>query len=485
MDISIHADKLAVRTVYNDRYNLVQFFRGIKSDFLDYNCPVDTLAAGLQRKNEADLWHVDITLALCTDESAPFSVNGECIGSNHGHPCGVVVECENHQKSFCDIGSLWQDADGIKWTLLRILSPDRLLFVSENLGPTKTEYSFLNSISKTLQFVSDGVNTDPIEISSQSGGHQLYKAVADRKRKLYYLKEGKRFEITGYHTECDGAEIHEEYNVINPATVAEAIRKGRPVGGYIENPDLAVGEAMLHYNMIYRIQSDGTVICDFEHRRLCDIKWNRCFGVMYQSRCDVASGGIWRFIPKTKPFCADGHTFDFSAPFDATAEPYPASFSITRDYFSDKNSPPDRQTDIIRYADGTTVSAFCCGFLPIFDGAPEKRSQNLDTAVFIKNTRKFYPYIINGKNSVDSIRAVAYKKYFPDADRNSSFYSVEFDGVTYLYFDFYSENTLSKTVPLPYNAELSLLEKSEDICFNHCESTLTVSGKRGYAVFKY
>ncbi len=152
MDISLHAEKLAVRTPFTRQYDLVQCFRGVRSGQLDYNCPVDFLSAGLQRSNEADIWHTDIVLALCTDESAPLIINGEAIASNHGHPCGVAAESPGHGKTVADVGSLWQDAAGIKWSLLRIMSEDRLLFVSENIGKSETDYAFADKIEGELYY---------------------------------------------------------------------------------------------------------------------------------------------------------------------------------------------------------------------------------------------------------------------------------------------------------------------------------------------
>ena len=483
MDISLHAEKLAVRTPFTAAHNLVQCFRGVKAGPLDYNCPVDFLSAGLQRAGEPDIWHMDIVLALCTDESAPLRINNAYIGSNHGEPCGVAVVSANHGKTVADVGSLWQDALGVKWTLMRVISPDRLLFVSENIGVSETDYAFADKIHGELLYVSHGEHTASVAVESQAGSVQLYRAVRFLRRDLYYYKDGARHPITGYHTDCDGADIVEEYEAINPATVAEALRAARPEGGYSAEPDLAVGTPMMHCQMTYRVLADGTVLCDFEHTRLQDVTWTEHMGLMYQSKCNVYDGGIWRYIPKTRPFELDGERYDFSVPRDTTVEPFPRALDMTAEYWTDPAFPPDRQIDFIRRQDGSTVVAFTGGFLPLYDGDPAVRRDHLSKSLLLIRTRKTYPYIASGDHTMDRVRGIGYKKYFPQPDPRYSVYTVAHDGKTYAYVDFFGGKDLSVSVDLPENAAARLLEQGGDVAWKVQKDQLVVSGTRGYAVF--
>ncbi|MBQ3133549.1 MAG: hypothetical protein IJC17_04665 [Clostridia bacterium] len=483
MDISLHAEKLAIRTPFTPAHNLVQCFRGVKAGQLDYNCPVDFLSAGLQRATEPDIWHMDIVLALCTDESAPLRVNNAYIGSNHGEPCGVAVTASAHGKTVADVGSLWQDALGVKWTLMRVMSPDRLLFVSENIGVSETDYAFADKIHGELVYISHGVHTDAVTVESQGGSVQLYRAARFLSRDLYYYKEGVRYPVTGYHTDCDSAELVEEYDVINPATVAEALRAARPEDGYAAEPDLAIGTPMLRYRMIYHVLGDGTVLCDFEHTRLQDVTWTEHMGLMYQSKCDVYGGGIWRYIPKTKPFALDGESYDFSVPRDTTVEPFPKSLNMTAEHWTDPAFPPDRQIDFIRRPDGSAVAAFAGGFLPLYDGDPAVRREHLSKSLLLIRTRKTYPYIASGDYSMDRVRGIGYKKYFPQADPRHSLYSVACDGKTYVYADFFGKSKSEVVYDLPTDVEPEQLELGGDVSWKVRKGQLVASGKRGYAVF--
>lgn len=482
MDISLHAEKLAIRTPFSASHNLVQCFRGVKAGILDYNCPVDFLSAGLQKKNEPDIWHLDKVFALCTDESAPLIINGECIGSNHGHPGGVVVESLQHGKTLSDIGSFWRDDAGVLWSLLRIESCDRLFFLSENLRKSETDYEFKDEIAGNLSYVSHGENKNPIIVNSQYGQVQIYRAVRYIRRDLYYYKDGIRFDITGYHTDCDMAEIVEEYEVINPATVAESLRLNRPDNGYDTEPDLATGERMMKSVVKYQIQKDGTVICDFQHTRLQDVQWNEHMGIMYQSKCDLYEGGIYRYIPKTLPIPYEGKSFDFSVPFDSTKDPYPNNVLLTPDYFSNPDFPPDRQIDFIKREEGSTSIAFTGGFLPVFDGAPEIRKNKLSKAFLLRNTRKTYPYIASGR-TLDSLHGVGYKKYFLQEDSRYSHYTVSYGDKTYIYLDIFTNEKIEITVDIPKGFEASLFEKSQNVSYTVEGDKIKICGSRGYAVF--
>ena len=61
-------------------------------------------------------------------------------------------------------------------------------------------------------------------------------------------------------------------------------------------------------------------------------------------------------------------------------------------------SPPDRQIDFIRgpggsaFDEGSCVAAFTGGFLPCYDGAPERRRNNITDAVDLAGSRKTYRF---------------------------------------------------------------------------------------------
>lgn len=507
VDISINGAQVAFRTPFSPFFDLIQIFQGLDEGPLFQNNPVDFLAAGLQRKGHPDIWHMDQVLAFSTDEASPVVINGEDIGCNHSHPCGVEMLAPCHGKDCTDIGSLWQDQTGLTWTLMRVLDGDRLLFLSENIGSSPEDYAFASAAVPPLTYISDGRHQEPIRPVSQQGGVQLHRSIRHRLRQVFYYKDGHRLPLTGSREGCDQAEICEEFEIINPATVAETLRKSRPIGGYSAPQDLAVGEPMFLYRMTYRILGDGTILCDFDHRLLQDVRLLCYLGIMYQEKCDISNRGIWRCIPKAAPFDHEGISYDFSVPYNTSASPLPYRFPLTREHWALPDNPPDRQIDFIRgpggpaFTEGPCVAAFAGGFLPCFDGRPEHRRHHITDAVDLAGSRKTYPIFAGGAMNIlretdpacadgrepllfRSLRGVAYKKYFLPSEKSCSQYPVNYEGDTYLYMDFFGDETVSQSFSLPDEVRVAPLELAPSLTWTLSSTDLTVSGKKGYAVFR-
>ncbi len=481
MDISVSGGDIAFKTPFSAQYDLVQILRGIRPGLITRNEPVDFRLAGLVRKSHRDIWHVDRVLAFSTDECSPFVINGEDIGGNHGQPCGVLAHIPGHECTCREIGTLWVDNAGLSWTLMRLEGPDGLLFLSENMGPSVTEYAFASHITGALRCPENGRILSP---TAQHPGRQLTPAIRHIQCDIHCEKAGQWFPLQG---DCDGADrarITEEYEVICPSTVAPALRQMRPKEGFAAAPRLDMGEAMARHRMTYTIGSDGCILCDFDHQVLMDVHFTWYLGIMYQEKCDVFGGGIHRYIPKLKPFSHQGQHYDFSQPYDTTHSPLPGTFCLTRDLWTDLQSPPDRQLDFIAQPGGTPAVAFAGGFLPLYDGEPAYRAEHITEAADIVSSRKTYPTFLGGKRSrqdLHSLRGVAYKHYFAPESPASCCYRVAYGGHTYLYMDFFSPDT--QKVALQSKDSPTLLE-GEGITWERTDTGLTITGQKGYAVFQ-
>lgn len=483
LDAARNGGDVVFRTHFSEEYDLMQVMRGLTS-IPDANCPVDFRMAALQRKGHPDIWHMDQVLAFSTDECSPMVINGEDIGGNHGHPCGVRVIAPAHGKDVRDVGSLWQDEYGMRWTLLRVDSADQLLFLSENTGPSMTAYQFAAHVEGVLRYVENGLHKEQIVPQRQSGHAQLTPAIRHTQREALCLRDGQWQAIGDYEEGCELAEIREVYEIINPATVAQAIRAGRPPEGYAVQPSLAMGEAMMIHRMIYRIQPDGTILCDFEHQLLQDVCMSSYLGIMHQEKCDVYGGGVWRYIPKVKPFEAAGHKLDFSRPYRTTADTLPDYKYITPDLWENPACPPERQLDIIRRTDGTSAVAFASGFLPVDDGEPARRAGQITEATTLVRSCKTYPSFAGGakcQRSFPHLKGVAYKKYFLPERDDASVYTVSDGEKTYLYIDVFADAQRCIQYEITPGQTAELLEASI-----HCQQgqcCVEVSGAAGYAAF--
>lgn len=484
MDVSRNGGEIAFRTHFSDEYDLVQVLCGLSS-IPEKNCPVDFRLAALQNKGCRDIWHMDQVLAFSTDECSPMVLNREDIGGNHGHPCGIRVTVPQHGLTVRDVGTLWRDESGLTFTLLRVDSASTLLFLSENIGPSVTDYRFAHCITGALTCL----DCDKIlQIAQQQGGVQLTPAIRHTKREAVCLQNGQWVEAT-YNEGCERAEIHEEYEIINPATVAEAIREGRPEGGYTVQPSLAAGEAMFLHRMTYRIEPDGAILCDFDHTCLQDVPMPYYLGIMHQLKCDVYGGGVWRYIPKVRPFTAKGKAVDFTRPFLTTQDTLPDYVPLTPDLWTDPTSPPDRQLDFIRRQDGTMAVGFASGFLPLGDGKPARRAASITDAATIVASCKTYPTFAGGllnlrqgDRSFPRLKGVAYKKYFLPCAQEASMYTIPHGADTYVYMDAFSDVPQTLTFPTRPCASVRTLETT--LSCQQEQSVLTATGSMGYAVFQ-
>lgn len=496
IDASRSGGDVVFRTAYSEEYDLIQIFRGMQCSDTERNDPVDFRLAGLQRRGNCDIWHIDRALAFSTDECSPMVINDEDIGGNHGHPCGVAVIAPAHGKDLRDVGSLWQDDAGFRWTLLRVDSADRLLFISDNVGASVERYAFRNEVCGSLRYVENGLHRDAICPASQMGGMQLTPAIRHVCREALAYRDGAWHPL-GSVDGAERAEIREVYDIINPATVAEAIRQGRPAEGYPCQPSLATGEAMVRHRMIYRIAADGTVLCDFDHELCQDVPMAEYLCIMYQEKCDAFGGGVWRCIPGTLPFEDGGHTYDFSQPVCITGGAFPRAHRLTVEDWADPLQPPRRQLDMLRDTHGQTPVVFAAGFLPVEDGAPEKRRTQIDSACTIVSSRKTYPNFAGGytnflrycgKNGTQPrtfprLRGVAYKKYFLPEEEGSTVYTIAHGDKVYLAMDFFAEEPVTRLWQLEEGCTAQLLESAGIQTMAQTKDSLQVTAKQGFAVF--
>lgn len=234
---------------------------------------------------------------------------------------------------------------------------------------------------------------------------------------------------------------------------------------------------MIHVNGVYRIEGDGTVIYHFTHTKCADVHFGTSMAAMFQEKQDAFGGGVHRYIPKLKPLITPEGTFDFSIPYDISPGPFPTNCSTPASTWESPDAPPDRIVDYLRDAEGHDRLGFACGYLPLYDGVPEIRSKTLSCAVHIIRTRKGYPFFMSG--DVPGAHGIAYKKYFATDTDRASVYTIPAEGKTYIYMDFFAENTLE----IPVNGKITLHEKSEGIEYKTENGILTACGEKGYAVF--
>lgn len=470
----INNDVVLFRTKFSKTHDLVQKFRGFNNTTIDYNAPIDFMEVGLIDNSKRDFFHLDIPFGISTDEVPPIFFNGELLGGNHAPVVAIRVVSYNHGLGYQDISSKWIDESGNIFYLYKISNDSVLNFISHNVGKDELNFSFIKTIDGNLQSADDNKK---LQINSQV---KAYFSRSNKyiNKKVYTYKDGVKSELF-FSAECDYAEIIEEYEIVNPATVVDGLISKRPRDGYNCNPDISYyGKPMFGVKLIYRVLPDGTILTIFDINAIQDVKIDRYMGAMFQEKLDIYGGGMCRYIPKILPFdCSDGR-FDFSNPVDLYGGEFPLNYHVTKDSWENSDNPPDRIIDIFKDCDGNYKLGYACGFLPVYDGEPSIRKNISHNSFHIYASRKAYPFFFD--IAQNKIKGVSYKKFFT-IDNNSNFsYSIPFESFNYHYIDIFDNSCLNTQ----YNGEISLLEASKGLVSTINNDNVKIYGNKGYVVIK-
>ena len=490
MDAAKSGADLALRTAFSERYDLLQIMRGLEA-LPGQNSPVDFRLAALCDRDQTDIWHADRVLAFSTDECPPLVINGEDIGGNHGQPCLIRVAAPGHNLSAKDIGSCWKDESGLGFTLMKTESRDTLLLLSDNIGSSETEYRFADRITGCLTRMD--ADSEKIVPQRQECGIQLTPAIRHTERKALCFKHGEPAEIINEVRGCERVEIREAYEIINPATVAEAI-KGAKSTGDVE-PPLNAGKALAKMRLVYRFEDDGAVIIEFGAEALGGANIDCFLGVMHQLKCDAFGGGVSRYIPGLKPVTQRGKTCDFSRPYTLQSDTVPERLLLTGDTWLDPDFPPDRQIDFLSDVNGRKVVGFASGFLPLLDGEPSYRARHITEAGTLVRSCKSYPTFLggelnaqralNGKADAPNfsrIRGAAYRKYFTPALGDAVTYTIPYNGEEYVYMDCFADEPRRLALKLKKGQTAQTLYSNIPcIIENGC---VFAEGRTGYACLR-
>lgn len=497
MAAKLENGKLSVRTNFDEKNALVQEFTGFKADNMESNAVVNFGASGIANLENEDLFVIDKVLGSGVDEPAPFNINNAYIAANHGQPAGVLVTGA-HNKTYKDLGSVWKDEAGTNWNLLKVCDNSELLFISDNYGSSENEYSFIREMKGNLSYVSDGVNKEEIKVASTKVGQQVWASTKITDKKVYAVIDGVGYLVNdGETVVCDYVDIVEKYEIINPATIAEGLRKDKPSGGYETAQDIAKGKSMVKYNMTYRITPDGAVTSIFDHEIVSEVKVNFYSAVMAQERENAFGGGVYRYIPKISSFTSGDKEYDFIKGINATDGDIPDVVLGTA-YWENENDAPNREVSYMKNADGAVATLFADGYVPVFDGAIGVREEKVNAWGFLYPTKKHYPYFVTSKafektgTKGQHIKGVGYKKYESALNNLSELgngYTVPYGNDLYLYIDYQnSGEDLVSFEKISNIKEVSLVEKSDNVSYNVDNGKLSVkvtdSKAYGYLVLK-
>ncbi len=460
-----------VKTQFNDNCQIVHKFTNVAPTIgdLSSNSPMDIVETGFIYSDNIDCYALDLIVGTMTDECPPCFLNGTIIGGNHGAPFAITVLSNNHKKTIKDVGAIYKDEAGVTFTLMRVVDENLLTFLSENKSKDNRSFDFTKKITGDLIYQNNGNDTTTIKIESQQVGY-LCRGIRHVKKQVLAYKNEKWSPVVLYDLDCEKIKFREEFLVINPDDCAKELAKKRPKGGYDHEVDIACfGDAMVDYKVDYNILKDGTILVEFDHKKVQDCLWSTQRGIMSQNKRDAFGGGVYRLIPKTKLITDENGSYDFSTPYPLKGEAFPTRMELTEIFWQDKNSPPDRMIDVFRDENGNDKLCYTCGYLPLYDCVPSVRAKNTTSAFHIRKTRKIYPFVKNG--DIETCKGVGYKKYFEPVENGILLHSVNYEDKNYIYVDFYKKGKCEYDI----KGSVTLFEKSSDIDYVIKDNKLIVT----------
>ena len=496
-----------VTSDYDEENSLRQLFK-VNNPGNEINKNVIYDYRGAELVNKASGASKQLVKTPTADETAPPHFSTTYLGGNHGVSFGVRISSPAHGKTYGDIGSVWTDSEGIQWTLVRVLSEDELLFLSDGPKNSVGNWTFAKTITgDTLAYNPSydnnfALDTSAITVASiLETGVQLQPAIGNRDQKMFIYRDGVVKEYTDVDTmrdafsiNCSKIILEETYDIMDPSLIGYYLRYYRPEGGYTEPADIAEGgRPIMHYKQTITIHEDGDVIIDFDHELLEDTRNFHYYGYQYYEKADVFGGGVYRYIPGVKDLVEGDTVYEFTKPYLMTNNHFPG-YTIEKADWADENFAPDRIVEYYADENDEFRMAYAAGYIPIGLAAPDVRNENVSLAfqMFNRTGMKVYPMFVNtSKHWVagSKIKGVAFRHY-DNLDQSTdkvTAYDVEYNDDVYYYIDFLEDednftlDLFCKTVL----RDIELVYKSADVEYAVNGSKLTASGKQsGYLCVK-
>ncbi|HNS32220.1 MAG TPA: hypothetical protein PKN36_04510 [bacterium] len=437
------------------------------------------------------------------------------IGGNHGLSGAIDITCPDHGRTVKDLGSEWEDINGKKFYLVRIVSEDKLLFLGKNTS-TGDIWKFDNRLKgSTLKSIAlNAVITFPdvkISYGAKPGGVPYFTQLwpACRINKLEYLLNGKIPLKEGEAASCEWFDIVEEYDIVNPGAVLADIisHPGQERNFVAKHLD-----AVLSDNTIYRFFPNGACVVYQRAKALQDFSIQLFLGVM-TAQLTRNDGGYQTheyYIPKTLPFTLNDVNYDFSRVQDFAGVQDSSrrlssslNFSVEDKNIADPQNPPDRFIQFLGKKEGEKTArevGFALGYsLTHGMSVPSERVKNTSRFLQIPYTCKTYPATADSKmgnvSKGTDFYFVGYRQYFnPRLSGNATcFYWHKQENDTIVYAD-YHKSVQRDIIKLP--AELAgkkfeVIEKTPSLIL-HAENTVpengglevSVTDNYGYLVFR-
>ena len=405
------------------------------------------------------------TIVNNEDDNCPVNLASGYIGAGHGYDRAYKLTLENHGKTYADIGSEWKDTDNYSWYIVRIIDENNFVIIGQN--STNNNYdTLLSNNTGILTHVSGAVNTD--SVSGYTRAIYLITPIDKNHVKKIMLDGISEVSENGTYKANNYVDLIDEYDIINPQTIVSEIQQKKPSGGYTENPPINTGDTFLHMSNVYRYLNDGTLLIFTTLDNDTNVSISYWGATQYAQKSNKAEfgGKLFRYVPKLLPV----NGYDIRTPFNMANWNF--TINATTETWEDSNNPPDRLLHLFTDSNDKYVVGYAVGYLPLGLGEPSIRKNNVSNAMFLYQTQKMYPHLIdnggtNGGNWAEytPLQSVCYRKPVLDVSNiHTDAYFIPYGEKCYMYIDYHAVCDDRIKVPSEYVGKpMRVLEKSENV----------------------
>ena len=350
------------------------------------------------------------------DDVAPAHIINTTIGANHGQPCSIGT-ITGHGLTNTAIGTGWTHTNGTVYYITRIVDSNRIQFLSENKGTTKSP-NFIGLITGTLSRNGATLNVTAV------AGYQLYPSSQNIVQHIYL--DGTN-EITADGTyNCNFVDVVETYDVADPVSVLQNLIAR---AGSSAEPTMN-GDALLKIKNIYRFLPGNNVIIFATYIPQREM----AFQNFMFNQSGLATTFSY-YLPNSNPIKG----YDFRTPRTVNWSSSVPALNVVTANMADPTKPVNR---VVTYGNNF---GFAIGYLPIAGVGKSLNDSTLVTFEIRNDTGKIYPHGVDYNKIGSTLQAnqiysaVMYRALINNGNRTGnrmSMYNFDVNGDEFVYLDY-------------------------------------------------
>ena len=394
----------------------------------------------------------------CGEEITPSRFNKSYQGGNHGDTALMRITCENHGKTYSDIGSIWT-AGGKDYTIVYITNENTLYVIGENKA-TYPKCYFEQAITGEYVHKQGATNTASFTVSDVAAlsDNQLRSAMEMAGTAVYV--DGKQVTESGDYP-FSKLEICENYDILNTASIVDKLQEA--AGTFEDNPkiyELGADKAARH-SLVYTFVGADLWFVNKTLTFYQSVRSDSGDESLFMMNQLISGSSIKLYIPKAV-VSINGTDIRSISNFSSLG----SEVNIPTAAWENPLLPPDR------YLQYSTAIGLSSGYLFDYGIGGNNRKDCISNAFYLPTTRKVYPIGIDAAsvtcNAGDSYSAVCFRKYFipSSIDQNGVICNTvfEYDDKLYIYADYNAAGIYEIDIPSKYlGRNVEVFEKRDNV----------------------